>query len=139
LYGGVGFFSAWIAPLVEVVTLVESYPPAATDAEENLAEFDNVDIIEGTAEDVLDALDEAETTYTAVVLDPPSEGLSLDVVDRLGESKIPRVVYVASDPATLARDAQRLARKGYRLGPVIPLDLNPQTYYVDAVALLERG
>jgi 23S rRNA (uracil1939-C5)-methyltransferase len=43
-------------------------------------------------------------------------------------------VYVSGDPATLARDAKRLAKHGYTLGAVQPIDLNPQTYYIDAVA-----
>jgi 23S rRNA (uracil1939-C5)-methyltransferase len=128
LYGGVGLFSAALAPDAEVVTLVESYPPAATDADDNLRDFDNVDIIEGLVEDVLDALDEAETTYTAAVLDPPGDGLTRDVIDKLAASEIPLLVLVASDPATLARDAQRLVRQGYDLGAIMPIDLNPQTY-----------
>jgi 23S rRNA (uracil1939-C5)-methyltransferase len=138
LYGGAGIFSALIAPQVDVVTLVESYPPAATDADANTAEFDNVDILEGTVEDVLGALDQAETAYSVALMDPPAEGLSRDAVDALGASGISRLVYVASDPATLARDAKRLTAQGYTLGPVYPLDLNPQTYYVDAVAVFNR-
>jgi len=29
-------------------------------------------------------------------------------------------------------------RQGYTLGAIYPIDLNPQTYYVDAVAVLTR-
>ncbi|PJF23372.1 MAG: hypothetical protein CUN56_01205 [Phototrophicales bacterium] len=135
LYGGVGVFSAMIAPYVDLVTLVESYPPAATDAEENLTEFENVDIIEGAVADVLPSLHES---YTVALLDPPSAGLDLDVIDQLGESDIPRLIYISSDPATLARDAKRLVNKGYRLGQIHPIDFNPQTYFIDAVALFQR-
>lgn len=135
LYGGVGLFSAVIAPHVDLVTLVESFPPAATDAEENLAEFENVDIIEGTVEDVFETL---EDQYAAAVLNPPSEGLSVEVVDLLGDSGIPRLIYISSDPATLARDAKRLVLKGYQLKQVFPIDFHPQTYFVDCVAVLER-
>jgi tRNA/tmRNA/rRNA uracil-C5-methylase (TrmA/RlmC/RlmD family) len=131
LYGGVGFFTAFIAPAAGLVTLVESFPPAATDADENLSDLDNVDIIEGTVEDVLPELDE---DYSAAILDPPSEGLSVEMMDALGDIRIPRLVYVSGDPATLARDAKRLAKHGYTLGAVQPIDLNPQTYYIDAVA-----
>ena len=134
LYAGVGVFSAYIAPHASIVTMVESFPPAATDAEHNLP-VDNVDIIEGTVEDVLTSID---GDYDAAVLDPPSEGLSVEAIDALADFGVPRLVYVSSDPATLARDVKRLARHGYTLGPVYPLDLNPQTYYVDAVAVLTR-
>ena len=134
LYAGVGVFSAYIAPHASIVTMVESFPPAATDAEENLP-MDNVDIVEGTVEEVLAGID---GDYDAAVIDPPSEGLSIEAVDALAEVGVPRLVYVSSDPATLARDVKRLARQGYELGVVYPIDLNPQTYYVDAVAILTR-
>jgi 23S rRNA (uracil1939-C5)-methyltransferase len=136
LYAGVGVFSAFIAPLAGLVTAVESFPPAATDAESNLDDADNVDIIEGAVEDVLPALD---PIYDAAVIDPPSEGLSVEAVDALVALNVPRLVYVGGDPATLARDAQRLVRHGYVLRHVQPFDFAPQTYYIEAVALLERA
>ncbi|MFN8372815.1 MAG: class I SAM-dependent RNA methyltransferase [Anaerolineae bacterium] len=135
LYAGVGLFSAFIAPQASLVTLVESYPPAVTDADENLQDFEHIDIIEGSVEEALDELDER---YDAALLDPPGSGLSVDVIDLLSEHQIPRLVYVSSDPATLARDAKRLAKQGYTLKNVQPIDLAPQTYYVDSVAVFER-
>jgi 23S rRNA (uracil1939-C5)-methyltransferase len=135
LYAGVGLFTAFLAERANLVTLVESYPPAVTDAETNLADIDNADIIEGTVEDVLPELD---GPYHAALVDPPPDGLSMDVVDLLAESGTPRLVYVSSDPATLARDGKRLARQGFRLVYVQPIDLAPQTYYIDSVALFER-
>ena len=135
LYGGGGLFAAFAADIVAFVALVDSYPPAATDAEENLREFDNIDIIEGTVEEVLPALDD---DISAAIVDPPNSGLSVDAIDAIGESAIQRFAYVSGDPATLARDAKRLERQGYVLGPVIPIDLNPQTYYIDCVARFDR-
>ena len=115
-------------------TLIESFPPAVTDADDNLTDLDNVDVIEGTVEDVLPEL---ELRYDIAILDPPSEGISTEAVDLLAALKIPRLIYISSDPATLARDAKRLCAQGYTLGVVQPLDLNPHTYYVDAVAVLD--
>jgi 23S rRNA (uracil1939-C5)-methyltransferase len=137
LYAGVGFFSAFIAAHAGLVTMVESYPPAASDAEENLAEFEHVEIIEGLVEDVLDEFEEG-TTYDAAVIDPPSTGLSTEVMDALVALNIPRLVYVSGDPATLARDTQRLLRHGYTLQTLQPIDLSPQTYYIDCVATFSR-
>jgi 23S rRNA (uracil1939-C5)-methyltransferase len=134
LYGGVGLFSAFIAPHVDLVTMIESYPPAATDAESNLDDFEHIDLIEGTVEEVLPGLEER---YDAAVIDPPNEGLTVEVVDTLARLQIPRLVYVSSDPATLARDAQRLCQQGYILRSVQPIDLAPQTYFIDSVAVLD--
>lgn len=135
LYAGVGFFSAFVAPRAALVTMVESYPPAATDADDNLAAFDNVDIIEGSVEEVLESLEEG---YDAAIVDPPSSGLSNEVAQGLHDSGIRRLVYVSGDAAALAHDCKRLARHGFRLAAAQPLDLNPQTWYVDTVALFTR-
>ncbi|MEO8609886.1 MAG: class I SAM-dependent RNA methyltransferase [Chloroflexota bacterium] len=136
LYAGVGTFSAFIAERAGLVTLVESYAPALNDAEENLADLENVDILEGAVEDILSEL---EYSYDVILLDPPPDGLSVEAVDQIAALKIPRLVYVSGDPATLARDGKRLAAQGYRLVYVQPIDLAPQTYYVDSVAVFERS
>ncbi|NWF70247.1 MAG: class I SAM-dependent RNA methyltransferase [Chloroflexi bacterium] len=133
LYGGAGFFSAFIAPHAAQVTLVDSYAPAVTDAKENLGDFHNVSVRKSTVEAALNDLSAA-----AAVLDPLPAGLSIEAIDALGARKLSRLVYVSSDPATLARDAQRLLRHGYRLQVVQPLDLAPHTYYIDSVALFTR-
>lgn len=138
LYAGVGIFSAFLAPRAGLVTLVESYPPTATDAEENLKDFDNVDIIEGSVENVLESLIEAGEIYEAAVLDPPGSGLSKATIDGLVKLNIPKLVYVSSDPASLSRDARQFAKQGYELRRVQPIDFAPQTYYLETVALLVK-
>ncbi|MCK6581321.1 MAG: hypothetical protein L6Q98_24790 [Anaerolineae bacterium] len=135
LYAGVGVFGAFAAETAAFVTVVESYPPAATDADENLAEFDHVEVIEGVVEAVLPALEEY---YAAAAVDPPSSGLGDEGVSLLAEHAPERIVYVSSDPASLARDAKRLKRAGYHLSAAQPVDLAPQTAYVDTVARFER-
>ncbi|MEO1290459.1 MAG: rRNA adenine N-6-methyltransferase family protein [Chloroflexota bacterium] len=138
LYAGVGIYSAFLAPRAGLVTLVESYPPTATDAEENLKDFENVDIVEGSVEDVLASLIEANEIYEVAVLDPPSSGLSREVIGQISELNIKRLAYVSSDPATLARDARQLVQQGYELQRIQPIDFAPQTYYLDAVALFTK-
>ncbi len=135
LYSGVGLFTAFLAERAGLVVSVESYPPAVTDAEVNLADVDNVDLVEGNVEDVLEDL---SGPVDAVVLDPPRTGVHPKVVKELARLAPPTIVYVSCDPATLARDAQQLARHGYRLVEVQPLDMFPQTYHIEAVALLRR-
>lgn len=137
LYSGGGLFSAFLAERANLVVSVESYPPAATDAEFNLDDFDNVDIIEGAAEDVL--ADWPDERLDAAVVDPPRTGLSGEVVDALGALAPERIVYVSCDPATLARDGARLVKKGYSLQEVQPLDMFPQTFHIEAVALFTRA
>lgn len=135
LYAGVGFFSAFLAPRAGFVTLVERFPPAVTDAGSNLAQFDNIDLVEGRVEEVLPEL---KIRADAAVLDPPREGLGQDAIDALGATGVRRLVYLSSDAATLARDARRLRARGWQLRQAQPVDLEPLTWRIHTVALLER-
>lgn len=143
LYGGAGLFSAFIAPQVNMVTYVDSYPPAATDAESNLADFANIDIIEGSVQEILENLvddleDGEHHPYTSAILDPPYTGLSEAVVELLCKVHIPRLVYVSSNPESLAKDLKQLTETHvYHLIEVQPIDFAPQTAYIQCVALLE--
>lgn len=131
LYSGVGLFTAFLAERAETVTSVESYPPAVTDADENLAEFENIELIEGSVEDVLPQI---EGPFDAAVVDPPRQGLEGAALDALIVHRPRTIVYVSCDPATLARDAKRLVAKGYHVRDVQPIDMFPQTYHIEAVA-----
>ena len=73
-----------------------------------------------------------------VVLDPPRAGAGPEVIRELAALGPRRMVYVSCDPATLARDAVYLAAAGYRLVEAQPVDLFPQTFHVETVALWER-
>jgi len=68
-----------------------------------------------------------------VVLDPPRAGAS-EVIAPLARVRAPRIVYVSCDPATLARDARALAKHGYALVRVQPVDVFPQTYHIESVS-----
>jgi 23S rRNA (uracil1939-C5)-methyltransferase len=136
LYSGVGLFSAFIADNASLVVSVESYPPAVTDADENLASYENVELIEGSVEDVLDSL---EGPFDAAVVDPPRQGLADEALTSLIQHRPRVIVYVSCDPATLARDARRLVSAGYHMEDVQPVDMFPQTFHIEAVATFQLG
>lgn len=138
LYAGVGVFSAFLAEKASLVTLVESYPPAVTDADANLIDFENVDVIEGSVEQVLASFLESEEKYDAAVLDPPGMGLSKEALQLLGQLAPRHLIYIGGNPAALARDCQHLAKAGYQLRLIQPIDFAPQTYYAETVVLLEK-
>ena len=60
------------------------------------------------------------------------------MVDALAAYGPARVVYVACDPAALARDVGLFADRGYTLGPLRAFDAFPMTHHMECVALLTR-
>jgi 23S rRNA (uracil1939-C5)-methyltransferase len=135
-YCGVGLFTAHLAERAGLVLGIEASPAAVDDLLENTAAFDNVDVVEGPVEAALPDLD---MSIDAAVVDPPRAGIDRFALDALIERAPARLVYVSCDPATLARDAKRLIAAGYRLAEVQPVDVFPQTYHVESVALFARG
>jgi 23S rRNA (uracil1939-C5)-methyltransferase len=135
LYCGVGLFSAFLAPKCKTVIGIESSESACEDFAINLDEFDNVELYEGLAEDVIPHL---EAKPDIILVDPPRAGLEKRVVDGILELSPRAIAYISCDPSTLARDAARLIHGGYRLKEVTPFDLFPQTYHIESISLFER-
>jgi 23S rRNA (uracil1939-C5)-methyltransferase len=134
IYCGVGLFSAFIAPKVEYLVGVESHPQAVDDFVDNLNKFENVELYEGRAEEVLKSL---EFKPDVILVDPPRSGLNRHVLDMLVDLNPKLIAYVSCDPSTLARDAKRLISKGYSLKQVTPVDMFPQTFHIETISLWE--
>ena len=136
-YCGVGTFALVLARHVEKVIAIEESASAIKDAQWNLREVSNVDILKGKVEDVLPTLAEQ---IDGLVIDPPRAGCQKVVLDALVQHPVARVVYVSCEPATLARDLHILChlQSAYHLHSVQPLDMFPQTAHIESVAILER-
>jgi len=135
LYAGVGLFAGFLADAVGPagrVVAVEGSAAACRDARANLPASARVE--QGPVDRVLStAYDEA---FDLVVLDPPREGARRRVVRQVVDRTPRAVVYVACDPAALARDVATFGELGYTLRSVRAFDLFPMTHHVECVALL---
>lgn len=135
LYSGVGMFSAFLAPRVDRLIAVESSPAACDDFVANLEEFENVELYQDKAENVLPAL---KFPVEILVMDPPRAGLDPRVVDAILQKIRPNsIAYISCDPATLARDSRKLTAGGYRLLQVCPFDMFPQTFHIESISYWE--
>jgi 23S rRNA (uracil1939-C5)-methyltransferase len=134
-YCGVGLFSAFLAPRVDQLIGIESSPSACNDFVANLDEFDNVTLYEASVGDVLSTL---ELKPDIVMIDPPRSGLDRSAMDGLLKLSPEMIAYVSCDPATLSRDARRIAKGGYRLIQITPFDLFPQTYHIESVSFWQH-
>ena len=133
-YAGVGTFAVLLAPFARRVIAIEESSAAVKDAAVNIEGLGSLEFIEGKTEDVLDGLDEKPD---AIILDPPRVGCHPETLEAIIRHAPKKVVYVSCDPETLARDLDVLAKDGFRIDTVEPVDMFPQTYHVEIVATLE--
>jgi tRNA/tmRNA/rRNA uracil-C5-methylase (TrmA/RlmC/RlmD family) len=137
LYAGVGLFTTFLADEAGedgVVLSVESDRGASRDARRNLHDFPQVRLVGASVERALRDGSLGESA-DVVVLDPPRTGAKKAVAGIVDLSPR-RIVYVACDPAALARDLSSFAARGYVLEGMRAFALFPMTHHVECVAVL---
>ena len=133
LYAGFGNFSLPLARRARLVTAVESSPSAVADARFNArASGVGLRVASTPVESWTPEADEGSPDL--VVVDPPRAGLTRAALDRAVALAAPRILYVSCEPATLARDAARFARAGYRLARIQGFDMFPHTAHVELLS-----
>jgi 23S rRNA (uracil1939-C5)-methyltransferase len=141
LYSGTGAISLLLARRAARVYGIEVSAAAVGDAIRNAQAngIDNCTFMTGEVRHVLPRLTSEGVRASVVVADPPRAGFHPKALAALGTLAPARIVYVSCNPATLARDVGDLARRGYRLEWVQPVDMFPQTPHIEAVARLSRA
>ena len=140
LYAGAGLFGGALAPAVGEggrVVCVEYDEAACAAADANLADLPQAEVWQGEVDAAgLTELLPDVGRPDVVVLDPPRAGAGREVSRVLAGTGARAVVYVACDPASLARDVAAFADAGYRLEALRAFDCFPMTAHVECVALL---
>jgi len=134
LYGGVGLFALQLHEAIGAggrIDLVEGSKSATADAAINFTGAQNVKIHTGDVEKILPRFSRADV----VILDPPRDGAKKNVIASLVECKPRAIVYVACDPAALARDSALLRDANYTLEKIRAFDLFPMTHHIECIAL----
>ncbi|MEO2162345.1 MAG: 23S rRNA (uracil(1939)-C(5))-methyltransferase RlmD [bacterium] len=137
LYCGAGTIGLSLAAKVSEVVGLESSPSAIRDARANAeaAGIHNTSFLEG---DVLENLEQCTrgSQGDLCIVDPPRAGLHPKVIPILLAAAPARMIYVSCNPVTAVRDLEHLARGGYRLARVQPVDLFPHTPHLECVFTL---
>jgi 23S rRNA (uracil1939-C5)-methyltransferase len=127
-YCGVGLYARRFERAGARVTGIELDPLAVAEARRACA---GAAVLEGRVEDLLESVLPA----SLVVMNPPRAGVHAAVCDALHAAPPARIIYVSCDPATLARDLDRLSPQ-FELRAITCFDLFPQTAHVETVAEL---
>ena len=75
--------------------------------------------------------------YNKMLIDPPRSGAEQLVQSPLID-RLERIVYVSCYPETLARDAEHLVKRGFRVDAVGLIDMFPHTAHLESMALFVR-
>jgi len=139
LHAGVGFLAAATCrPRADggqrALVLVEPYRPAASAAARNLPQ---ARVVSGRTAEAYLARSGRLPRAALVVTDPPRIGLSRGLRYSLAGWHPQRLLMLACDPSTWARDAAFFLARGYSLTHLELVDLFPATHHVELVAMLE--
>ena len=138
-YAGVGVFAILLSPFVARAIAIEESASAIQDGKLNAEGLSNVEFVQLKTEEALADLVEIcdlDRTPDAVILDPPRTGCHPRAIESLLKLRPEKVAYISCDPPSLARDLDILARGGYEVSQVQPVDMFPQTYHVESVTIL---
>ncbi|HEX9662903.1 MAG TPA: RsmD family RNA methyltransferase [Candidatus Binatia bacterium] len=139
LYCGAGNFALSIARRAGTVVAVEGRRHAVESAKLNAQQngIENIRWRVAPVPAALAQLARRKERFSKIVLDPPRAGAK--GIDRdLAVLDAETILYISCDPATLARDLAALAQRGYKLQTVQPIDLFPQTFHMEALAVVKR-
>ena len=138
-YCGIGAMSLLAKDKAECIIGIESVPDAIKSANQN-AELNNCqDHVHFQCADAAEGLKEAAAHHhiDTLLLDPPRSGMDEAMLKAVKDAKIPRLIYVSCNPATLSRNLDEL-KKNYEAKTIIPFDLFPNTPLVESITVLQR-
>ncbi|MFL5321237.1 MAG: class I SAM-dependent RNA methyltransferase [Myxococcaceae bacterium] len=140
LYSGNGNFTFAIAGTSREVVAVESSAVSTELARRSAQEggVTNVRFMLGDAIKLSQGLVKEKDRFDLLFVDPPRTGAPgiAEIAKGLG---VRRVVYVACDPAALARDAEDLKARGFAPKALQLVDMFPQTHHIEAVMAFDAA
>lgn len=140
LYTGTGTIANFLARHCRKVVGIEYVEEAIADARINSNDngIENAVFYAGDMKDILgESLFQKEGRPDVIITDPPRAGMHSDVIGAILNAEPQKIVYVSCNPSTQVRDIKQLTEK-YELLKIQPVDMFPQTYHVENVALLKK-
>ena len=144
LYSGAGLFSRPLASILDRggrISTLEGSKPAVKMAHKNLARVPGrIEVRAGRVDArALAGYADRISASSLVVMDPPRSGAGQKVMAALARLQPGRIVYVACDPAALARDLKVAISAGYQIASLQTFDLFPHTHHFECVVVMTRA
>jgi 23S rRNA (uracil1939-C5)-methyltransferase len=142
LYGGTGFFSAFLSGKFNRGILVESDFRCVENARDSfrLNGISNTSVVNATVERFLSSGIPVRFNHCCVIVDPPRPGLTPAVRELLMKARPETLIYISCNPSTQARDIGFFHHEcGYAIFKTALFDLYPQTHHVESIVVLNRG
>jgi 23S rRNA (uracil1939-C5)-methyltransferase len=139
LYCGTGSIGIFVSKNAKKIVGVELIAEAIEDAKQNAAlnNLTNTDFVAGDVIKICN--DDFSATHgipDVIITDPPRAGMHDKLVQKILDMGAPTVVYVSCNPATQARDLNKLGEK-YEVAKIQPVDMFPHTHHIENVVQLK--
>ncbi len=139
LFCGLGNFTLPLARQAKEVVGIEAIETMVAQGRANAAHNQLDNAIFYAADLTLPITDKPwfGTGFNKVLLDPPRAG-AYELIEPLAKLGAAQILYISCDPATLARDAGELVKRGYRLTHWGVMNMFPHTTHVESIALFAK-
>jgi tRNA/tmRNA/rRNA uracil-C5-methylase (TrmA/RlmC/RlmD family) len=134
---GAGFFTKWLAPRFERVVGID-WDRFAIEAAHKDAGANEAYVSGDVTTELRWLLQQNDLTSTALIVDPPATGLSVETRRAIVDCSPRTMIYVSCNPPTLGRDIAELQER-FAVVSITPFDMFPQTAEIEVVAHLQAN
>ena len=135
-YCGIGTISLYVSKYVKQVVGVDIVKSAIDDAKKN-KQHNSINNVTFVCQDTSIFFNNNNLVFDCLFVDPPRKGCSQKFLDDIVKNRPKKIIYIACDPATQARDIKYLIDNNYVIGGQCAVDMFSQTYHVENIVSLK--
>lgn len=134
-FAGMSSIGQYISSSVKGVYSIENNTDSVKSAKESIA-LNNINNVEVVLGDFNKEFAKYQKRATTIIVDPPRAGLSSDVIEKINNSKINKIIYLSCNLRTLVSNIKQLTN--YELREVTPVKMFFQTVEMETLTYLVR-